>query len=116
VVYDWSGFFAPVTSTARNTVQAGSAVPLKFSLKGNQGLGVIAAGYPQSQPVNCDSGASLGPPAPAAAAGSSGLSYDPSTDTYTWVWKTDAAWAATCRQLVLKLDDGTSHAAAFTFG
>jgi hypothetical protein len=115
VVYDWSGFFAPVANTGRNTVQAGVAMPFKFSLKGNQGLGVIAAGYPQSQPISCDAGTALAAPTPATAAGASGLSYDAGTDTYTWVWKTDAAWAATCRQFVLKLNDGTAHAATFTF-
>jgi hypothetical protein len=115
VVYDWSGFFAPVTNTGRNTVQAGAGIPFKFSLKGNQGLGVIAAGYPQSQQISCGDGSPLGPPSTAVAAGASILSYDPSTDAYTWVWKTDAAWAASCRQFVLKLDDGTSHAATFAF-
>jgi hypothetical protein len=116
VVYDWAGFFAPVTNTGRNMLQAGAAIPFKFSLKGNQGLAVVTAGYPQSQPISCDNGAPLGPPTEATAAGASALSYDASTDTYSWVWKTETAWAATCRMFVLKLDDGTSHTAVFTFG
>jgi hypothetical protein len=116
VIYDWSGFFTPVGNTGMNSQQPGSAVPLKFSLKGNQGLAVLAAGYPQSQPISCDTGAAIGPPAQAVSAGASSLSYDASTDTYTWVWKTDAAWSATCRQLILKLNDGTSHTALFKFG
>jgi len=34
---------------------------------------------------------------------------------YVYVWKTDKSWARTCRQLVVKLDDGTSHRANFSF-
>ena len=49
------------------------------------------------------------------AAGGSSLSYDSGSDTYTYVWKTDKAWANTCRQLVVTLIDGTSHVANFQF-
>ena len=38
-----------------------------------------------------------------------------SLDQYTYVWKTNKAWAGTCRQLVVKLDDGTYHRANFNF-
>jgi hypothetical protein len=48
--------------------------------------------------------------------GASSLEYDPLTDTYTWAWKADAAWSGTCRQLSLKLNDGTVHTALFRFG
>jgi hypothetical protein len=46
-------------------------------------------------------------------AGSSSLSYDAATDRYNYVWKTDKAWAGTCRQLVMKLTDGTEYKANF---
>jgi len=32
------------------------------------------------------------------------------------VWKTQKNWAITCRTLVLRLQDGTTHAAEFHFG
>jgi hypothetical protein len=47
-------------------------------------------------------------------AGGSGLTYDPSTDRYKYVWKTDKRWARTSRQLVLGLKDGTFRRANFT--
>lgn len=47
------------------------------------------------------------------AAGSSSLSYDPNSDQYTYVWKTDSAWADTGRQLIIQLNDGTLHRANF---
>ena len=46
-------------------------------------------------------------------AGGSSLSYDAGTDTYTYVWKTSKNWSDTCRQLVVKLADGTEHVANF---
>jgi hypothetical protein len=40
---------------------------------------------------------------------------DAASDQYTYVWKTLKGWASTCRQLVVKLTDGTSHRANFMF-
>jgi hypothetical protein len=34
---------------------------------------------------------------------------------YIYSWKTDKAWAGTCRQLIVKLTDGTYHWADFRF-
>jgi hypothetical protein len=49
-------------------------------------------------------------------AGGSALQYDATTDTYSYVWKTDKAWAGTCRQLKMKLNDGSAmHTASFKF-
>jgi hypothetical protein len=46
--------------------------------------------------------------------GGSSLSYDATTLTYTYVWKTDKAWTS-CRELRLTLVDGTVHTALFKF-
>jgi hypothetical protein len=48
-------------------------------------------------------------------AGASGLTYDPATDRYTYVWKTQKAWRDTCMQLVRRFDDGGVHRADFKF-
>jgi hypothetical protein len=48
-------------------------------------------------------------------AGGSSLTYDASANQYIYVWKTDKAWASQCRVLEVKLADGTSHYAYFTF-
>jgi hypothetical protein len=34
---------------------------------------------------------------------------------YTYYWKTDLDWAGSCRTFVLKLTDGTTHVALFSF-
>ena len=43
-----------------------------------------------------------------------GLSYGVASGHYTYGWQTQAAWAGTCRQFSLQLNDGTApHAATF---
>jgi TolB protein len=116
VVYDFSGFFSPVDNLfTPNAVKAGSAVPVKFSLGGNQGLAIFAASYPKSEQTACSSTAEVDGIESTAPAGSSGLVYNPLTRHYVYVWLTKKAWANTCRQLVVKLNDGTSHRANFQF-
>lgn len=112
----FSGFFSPVDNPpVVNVAKSGQAIPVKFSLGGNQGLNVFAAGYPISQQIACDSSSPLDDIEQTVSGGSSSLSYDATTDTYTYVWKTDKAWAKTCRQLTLRLSDGTDHIAYFKF-
>jgi Tol biopolymer transport system component len=114
LVYDFSGFFSPVDNPpVFNTVKAGSAIPLKFSLNGDQGLDIFDPGFPASQRITCDTSATQDPVEETVTAGSSSLSYDPTTDQYIYVWKTNKAWANTCRQLIVKLNDHTSHMAYF---
>lgn len=48
-------------------------------------------------------------------AGASSLSYDATTNTYTYVWKTQKAWAGTCGTLHVTLTDGSDHTALFQF-
>src|SRR5207249_2788940 len=96
------------------TVNAGQGIPVKFSLGGNFGLAIFAAGSPASQSYACGSaGGSTDAIEQTVTAGNSSLQYDPATNQYTYVWKTDKAWAGTCRQLIVRLSDGTEHTAIF---
>ena len=127
VGYDFQGFFRPVDNpdVATNKAKAGSAIPVKFSLAGDQGLDIFATGtnpttnetftYPTSTAMACDSTEELDAVEETVSAGGSSLQYDAALDQYTYVWKTNKAWAGTCRQLVVKLDDGTYHRANFQF-
>lgn len=116
VTFNWTGFFQPVDNLPiLNLVKAGSAVPVKFSLGGNQGLNIFAAGYPKSQVAPCDATEPVDAIEQTLTAGNSSLQYDPLTGQYTYVWKTDKTWVGTCRQLVVKLIDGTLHIANFKF-
>jgi len=115
ILYPYSGFFAPIDNSNVNGVQAGSGVPIKFSLGGNRGFDVFAGGYPTSTPVSCATGAVTGPAEATSPAGNSGLNYDSTTSQYIYAWKTDKAWAGTCRMLELMLIDNTIHSALFQF-
>ena len=114
--YRFAGYFAPVENLPTvNVANAGRAIPIKFSLGGDRGMAIFAGGSPSSQRVACDNGAPLSMVTETATPGASTLSYDAATGRYTYVWKTDVAWAGTCRQFVLTLADGTSHPASFRF-
>jgi WD40 repeat protein len=119
--YAFTGFFQPVDNTDSsgtyilNSMKAGAAVPVKFSLNGNQGLSVFAAKSPASATFSCDPTMSVDAIEQTVNAGGSSLGYSSSTGQYTYVWKTDSSWAGTCRQLVVTLADGTTHRADFKF-
>lgn len=116
VVYKFGGFFQPIDNQpAWNKRKAGSAVPVKFNLDGNQGMAILDGDAPMSVDIPCSNMIGVGIPERVATAGNSGLNYDPTTDTYNYIWKTDKAWAETCRQLTVKLIDGTSHKILFNF-
>jgi hypothetical protein len=113
--FEFKGFLAPVDNLPYvNVAKAGSAVPLKFSLTGYQGMDILGAGSPSSRAVSCDSSAPPDDLELTVTPGSSALSYDAKADTYSYVWKTDKSWSG-CRELVLRLSDGSVHTANFRF-
>lgn len=115
-LYDFGGFYEPVNNPpTANVANAGRALPVKFSLGGDQGLNILAAGYPSSQQIACDSEAPLDLLEQTVSAEDGGLSYEGASGQYTYVWKTEKSWEGTCRQLILKLDDATVHRATFEF-
>ena len=114
--FTFTGFFDPVKNPPIfNLVNAGRAVPIKFSLGGNQGLAIFLAGFPQSQRIQCNTLSPIDPVEGTTTAGSSSLSYDPITGQYTYIWKTDRAWAVTCRQLYMRFVDGQTYTLLFNF-
>lgn len=114
--YTLTGFFAPVDNLPTiNTMKAGAGVPVKFSLGGDKGLDILAAGFPSSRQVVCDGSVSASPVEETLSAGTSSLQYDAASMQYSYVWKTQKEWANTCRQFELRLKDGTSQKASFQF-
>jgi hypothetical protein len=124
VIYDWNGFFQPIDNnpdqsgnvafaTVWNSAKAGQAIPVKFSLSGNQGLSIFATGYPKSVKVACPSALPVVDAIETYASSTSGLHYDAVADQYVYVWKTATSLAGTCQRLEVKLVDGTSHYAFF---
>lgn len=114
VNFAFSGFLGPVDDLpAVNLAKAGQSVPLTFGLDGYQGLQVLSSVV--SAPVACDASGGLSDVEEAVTAGGSALQYDLATGLYTYVWKTDKAWAGQCRQLTLTTVDGESYSARFNF-
>jgi uncharacterized protein len=115
--YNFTGFFQPVDNApVVNVVKSGSGIPVKFSLGDLLDLDkVFIKGYPISRPFTCNSSTSTDGIEQTVNAGSSSLTYDPTTDQYTYVWKTNKSWAGMCRQLVVILNDGSMHYANFQF-
>jgi len=114
--YEFTGFLPPVGAQPTvNQAHAGQAIPLKFSLNGDQGLSIFSTGSPAVQQVDCATGAPVNTDTLTDTAGGSGLQYDAASDTYTYVWKTSKDWAGTCQQFSLGLNDGSTHTATFQF-
>jgi uncharacterized repeat protein (TIGR01451 family) len=114
--YNFTGFFAPIDNLpALNEMKAGQAAPVKFSLGGNQGLNIFAAGSPSSVQISCSNSDPILPVEQTETAGNSSLTYDSTSNQYKYTWKTESSWKNTCRQLTVTLRDGTVHVAKFKF-
>ncbi len=80
------GFYPPISNLPSiNDVNAGRAIPIQFSAGGYLGMNIVAAGYPKSQAVSCETALPTDTAAPIDAPGRSGLTYDDFSRTYTIV-------------------------------
>lgn len=114
-IYEWSGFLSPLSNwPTENLVSAGAVVVINFRLGGNFGRDILLSGSPASSPMTCGSSALLDGDQPTGSVGG-GLTYDATTDQYSYRWSTNRVWAGTCRQLVLHLDDGRVFRANLRF-
>ena len=115
LTWPFTGFGPPIDAVpALNSAHAGHTVTLRFGLGGDRGLGIFAAGSPSSTQVSCTTGAPIGSATPVSPADLE-LRYQAGPDRYTLRWQTRADWAGTCRQLNLKLMDGSTRVALFSF-
>jgi len=94
-----------------NTVEAGKVVTMSFSLAGNQGMGIIATGYPQSRPSRVPR---LRLPAHQVLSRARCTTGRRIWHSYYEQWTSSKVWSGTCRQVTLRLTDGTDHIAYFS--
>jgi hypothetical protein len=117
IVWPFTGFFQPVDNPGitgvLNTVSAGSTVPIKFSLGGNRGLNILAANSPIVTTFTCPSAAPVDE-IETLAGSTTGLQYDAASNQYIFNWKTVKGQTG-CRQVNVKLADGSDHIALFKF-
>jgi hypothetical protein len=93
-----------------NEARPGSTVAVPFTLTENRGLGARGVRV-VSQQVDC---ATLAP-IPGAPIEDVPARVIAQQNAYTFNWRTDQAWAGTCRQLVLRIQDVTDPVAIFRF-
>ncbi len=110
VVYDFR-FRRPSRHPRR--VRAGRLVIVRFSIDGFHGRDVLADGFPQVAETDCGDASEPESGDPAHILG--GLQWLRHGRSYLLLWKTERAWAGTCRQFLVGLDDGTVHRAAYRF-
>ena len=116
VRYAWGGFRQPIDAEpVLNVTKPGDIVPIRFSLGGNQGSGVLS-GTPSSVAISCGKKAPSDKLKEALTTGADRTTYDGRTAAYTYGWSTQKSWRGTCRQLTLSLADGTTRTASFQFG
>lgn len=115
--FRFGGFEPPMGSKRR----AGSTLPVKFQLFDQAGavvtqgqLDSVLASTPSSRQVSCASGVALSNELPIAVVGDA-LRFDSETNTWAINWKTDRAWAGTCRELRLELIDASAHTTTIRF-
>jgi hypothetical protein len=95
-------------------IKAGTDIPVVFSLGGDQGLGVIAAGFSQSGAISCTAPGEVTSGVATAASGP--LDHQKAQGgRYRYTWATSKSWSGTCRQLIVTLIDGTVHRANVRF-
>lgn len=110
--FDFSGFFSPVSMTAENIAKPGQAIPVKFSLHGDQGLDVVTSARFVAEG---NTTSLVGEVIDTTTAGGSGLSYDARSDRYTYVWKTPKTLSLKKGYFELSLSDGARHTFDVTF-
>jgi hypothetical protein len=118
VNYIFVGFLQPIDNLpTSNSVKAGQVIPIKWQLKDAAGnlindLGTLAPNGLTSGTVACGS-APVDVVEELSAPGSTMFRFDGTQFIYNW--QTTKSWAGGCRTLQVKLSDGTSHYAQFTF-
>ena len=95
---------------AVNRMTAGRAIPVKFAVSGSNGRAPTVT--MSSVPTSCSAAAPESEIEETSAAVASRLVV--LGTSYTYLWKTKAEWAGTCRRLVVTVG-GEPHAAIFRF-
>ena len=109
VIYAFGGFLPPVaTPPMLNQETGGQTVPVKFTLDAALS-DVLASGFPASRQVDCATRQPIGSFVPTTGMARIDLS------TQIYLWRTEAGWRDSCRELVIRLNDGTEHNAFFEF-
>ena len=100
-----------------NKSEAGQSIPIQFTLGSDKGLDILAVGFPASQSASCTTFATTGAATPITTGDADNrLKFSGGgSGKYQLKWETDKSWQNSCRVLIVKLADGTTHTANFEF-
>ncbi len=118
IAYAFEGFFSPLDSRpgVLNRMQAGATAPAKFRLKDANGAQITttaAVSAISNVGIPCPTGGAVDVLEVSIPVLSSSLKYDGTQFHYNW--KTDKAWANTCRRLTFRMADGKPWSVDFQF-
>jgi hypothetical protein len=103
----FTGFFSPVDNLDTvNQAKAGQTVPLIWRVIDDNGIPLAASNFASVTVKTFNGCAGNLDPIEVYAAGSSGVQYL-GDGTWQFNWKTQKAWAGSCREVILNLKDGT---------
>jgi hypothetical protein len=117
VQFSFGGFQPPVSNTTLNIANAGSTIPLKWTLTdlaGNTYANMDAIQGISSRQIACPHGGttSLDPTdEPIGTNGGAGVT----GGVFHYNWATLRAWSGTCRELDVHLSDNSTRTATFQF-
>lgn len=110
VVYAFDGFDV---LPRRKRLKAGQLVLVSFRLEGFEGAVPVVPGYPRV--VECgsardgDAARGLWLRKRKLAKLARRARWHRDSERFTFLWKTDRGWTGSCREFVLRLDDGSEH-------
>ena len=114
--FNWQGFLAPLSNPPTlNLVPRGALVPIRWQLPdGRGGFVTNTASFASATVGSLSCGGAPSVPLDDTASGPSGISYDASTNTFTYNWQTSGNWTG-CRRLTIKLRDNRTQELRFRF-
>jgi hypothetical protein len=129
VQYKFNGFFSPVDNpTIWNTVKAGQTIPVKWQLTDINNTIICdlttLLPLPPSPPPNgltsiqvqCPTGPTVTfDPIEEVLANAGQTVFRCDGTQFIYNWQTSKSWAGTCRVMTVRLADGTTHTANFSF-
>lgn len=123
--FEFDGFERPVRGSTLSRVKAGSTVPVKFELEGAGRRPIFSAIVQQ---VDCATGLAIGSPTPAISKVDDDDDDDDDRDgddrddddddddeKVVFDWRTEKAWARTCRVLTFTFTDGMIRSITASF-
>jgi hypothetical protein len=122
VGYRFTGFFGIAPEPALNTANAGRSIPVSWTMQDGSGAYIGDPADPWAHvdsitwyQVQCPGSPPSTNPTPSNDSGSSGLRFDDPTKTFEFNWKSETAWAGTCRRFVVTTDDTATHTFTIRF-